>query len=251
MEETEEDDIAATPTNTPIPEGTDCGSVDVPVTAVDEYTSDSGITIKVHLILRGAGNNWIYYFPWVRGDGTDWEIKLDPYFAGVPINIAAVTYPGCEGGCRAWKPELWNEATGFFITLFEDHPCIAPETVVILWGSSFGGDLGLMHCPLMPRCAMSIAFSPNGYIRPTLQAELDGMGAAILPATLVYGETDPEMSFLNNYVIGSSWMDINGFSQTTKNGFDIFRYNGSDAHGDDLYKPNLIEWLKAMILGGL
>ena len=105
-----------------------------------------------------------------------------------------------------------------------------------------------MYCPLWKFCTDVIAFSPNGFIEPTLDVEITLMTDNMKPMALVFGENDLEMTGLGAFTVQLPWYQVNGFARATQNGIDILKYLGSSAHGNDLYKENLIIFLKTEVL---
>ncbi len=225
-----------------------CGTNDNPVTRVDEYTTATDLTYQVHATTRGKWWHAFLYLPWVRGDGRDWGKTLDQYFDDLPVNVYSVTYPGCEGGCQEWTPEKWKAAVEDIVANFGNQPCMQPNPRVIIIGVSIGGDLGLLVCPEWMYCSQVIAFSANGFIEPTLEEEITLMKEYEKPMTLVYGELDPEMTALNAIANQLSWVAVNGFERGTQNGLDVLKLLTSSAHGNDLYKENLILFLKTEVI---
>jgi pimeloyl-ACP methyl ester carboxylesterase len=190
-------DGTSPPTHSPgTPPPTEEGKLPKPEVVEKEFVLDDGEVVKTRWHHRCPGKNVLVYLPWVGGDMNDWENYLSKLFPpDYPMSVLAISYPGCEGGCDNYEPDLWIRGLKTVMRNLKDYPCIDDEPAVIFMGASIGADYALMLCQLfLDTCSGAISLSPAGYVGQDLIAEALILMEFGVPVLYMYGEKDIEVA---------------------------------------------------------
>jgi pimeloyl-ACP methyl ester carboxylesterase len=195
--EGEPTDEAPPPTHPPgTPPPTEEGKLPKPEVVDREYILDDGQVVKTRWFHRCPGKNVLVYLPWVGGDLNDWENYISPMLpSDYQMSVLAITYPGCEGGCDKFEPDLWLKGLKTVLNNLKDYPCIDDNPNLIFMGASVGADYALILCQLfLGNCGGAISLSPAGYAGQDLIAEALILMEFKVPVLYMYGVKDSEVA---------------------------------------------------------
>ncbi len=161
-----------------------------------EYTLENGQVVKTRWHHYCPAKNVLVYLPWSSGDLNDSENLLNLMLpSDYQMSVLAITYPGCEGGCNTYEPDLWLKGLITVLDNLQDYPCIDGDPKVIFMGASIGADYALILCRLFfDECSGAISLSPAGYVGEDLDTETLILMELRKPAMYVYGEKDKEVA---------------------------------------------------------
>jgi hypothetical protein len=161
-----------------------------------EIKYGDGEIVKARWHHTCPGKNVLIYFPWIGGDLNDWETYLSQLFpSDYQMSVLAVTYPGCEGGCKGYEPDRWSAGLEMVLKGLQDLPCIDENPNVILMGASIGADYALWMCvQFRDICKGVISLSPGGYIGQDLTTESMILMELQVPVLYMYALDDKEVA---------------------------------------------------------
>ncbi len=106
----------------------------------------------------------VVYFPWVRGDQSDWNTLAAFLPKPSSDGVFSITARGCEGRCsQDWDIGGWLLDYPAALNAAKELPC-ATQNQLITIGSSVGADGAIYACGADENCVGALAFSPNGYL---------------------------------------------------------------------------------------